>query len=132
MSEPLATRCDDCGYRLAVHVAHDGKFLGCPVRLSAQLGHVDALPRITVRVGKAGARKDRVFVAWPDQMDAKTGQIIVWDMGTGEHFVDDQAQLQRSTRRLDRDREREVQEEVEYQIGGKVRVISGNWGRVTA
>jgi hypothetical protein len=37
----------------------------------------------------------------------------------------------RKTRRADRDREHEVQEEIEYQIGGKVRVIGGNWGRNT-
>ncbi len=114
---------------MAIHVGQNGQWLGCPVRLSSQLGHADALPRITVRVGKSGARKDRVFVAWPDLMDGETGQIVVWDMGTGEHTVDDQAQLQRNTRRADRDRERDVQEEIEYQIGGKVRVIAGNWGR---
>lgn len=128
-TDPLRERCTDCGYRLAIHVAGDGRFLGCPVRLSSQLGHTDALPRITVRVGKAGVRKDKVLVAWPDYLDAETGQIVVWDMATGDQFTDDQALLQRNTRRADRDRERDVQEEIEYQIGGKVRVIAGNWGR---
>lgn len=128
ITAPVDDRCTDCGYRFSIHAAADGRFLGCPIRLTSQIG-ADALPRITVRVGKAGARKDRVFVAWPDHLDADSGQIIVWDMGTGDHFVDDQAQLQRNTRRARRDHEQEVREEIEYQIGGKVRVVGGNWGR---
>jgi hypothetical protein len=131
MSEPARARCDDCGYWIASHVSADGRFIGCPVRIAA-LDAADALPRITVRVGKVGARKGRVFVAWPDHLDADSNQIIVWDMGTGDRFVDDQTLLQRGTRRATRDQEYDVQAEVEYQLGGKVRVIGGNWGRATA
>lgn len=122
-------RCDDCLYRISIHVAADGRFLGCPIRLSSPLGQDDLLPRITVRIGKSGARKGKVLVAWPDHLDAESGQIIVWDMGTGEHYTDDQGKLAQTTRRAERDQVLSVKEEIEYQIGGRVRVINGNWGR---
>lgn len=130
MAEPIA-RCDDCGYALAFHVDKAGQFLGCPTRLASALGDEDHLPRITVRVGKAGARKGRVYVTWPDQMDADSGQIVVWEMCTGARVTDDAKALQRATRRAGRDHEQDVKEEIEYQIGGKVRVVAGNWGRNT-
>jgi hypothetical protein len=129
MSEADLGRCSDCLYKVSIHVASDGRFLGCPIRLTSPLGQDDLLPRITVRVGKSGARKGKVFVTWPDHSDPDSKLIIVWDMGTGEHYTDDQERFQEATRRADRDHALQVKEEIEYQIGGKVRVISGNWGR---
>lgn len=126
MTDPMRDRCLDCGYWLSAHVTVDGRFLGCPLRLASQPGD-EALPRITVRVGKAGSRKGHTIVAWPDSLDMETKQIIVWNMTTGEQGIDDRAALQRNTRRASHDTERTMQDEVEYQIGGRVRVIAGNW-----
>lgn len=117
----MSDRCLDCGIAASFHVTSAGKFIGCPVRASHGLARGDLLPRIVVRVGKAGARKGKVLVVWPDQQDG--GSIMVWDMATGEHYLDDSYQLQRSSRRAGQDQEREVQAEVEYQLGGKVRVV---------
>lgn len=130
MSEPQRVRCDDCHYLVSSHVANDGRFLGCPVRINA-LGVEHTLPRITVRIGKTAPHKGIVFIGWPDQLDAESGQIVVWNLDTGDQCVEDQAQLQRRTRRATRDQEYEVQAEIEYQIGGKVRIIAGNWGRAS-
>lgn len=127
MSGPVRERCDECGYWISAHVASSGRFLGCPARVMSQHGGGVDLPRIAVRVGKAGALKDRVLVTWPDYLDSASGQIVVWDMGSGTHTVEDQGVVQRNSRRASRDLEHEMREEIEYQIGGKVRVVGGNW-----
>lgn len=125
----MSERCDDCGYPVRLHFAPDGQPLGCPIGLSSQLGHHDARPRVTVRVGKSGARKGHVFVAWPDCMDRATGQVLVWDLGTGEQFMDDQRALQVNTRRATQDQEHEAIAEVEYQLGDKVRAVRNVYAR---
>lgn len=124
-------RCTECGYPTRIHFKPDGTFLGCPLRPVSRMGHEDAWPRIQVRIGKAGTRKGKVLVAWPDVWDQETGQIMVWDIGTGDQFLDDQYQLQRSTRRATKDEEREAREEVEYRLGGKVRVVANAYARGT-
>lgn len=125
------THCTSCGYAIRLHVTTAGEFIGCPSMLGATLGNTDALPRITVRVGKAGARKGKVLVCWPDCQDRATGKVLVWDIGSGEQYLDDQYQVARNTRRAGRDQEHDVKDEVEYQIKGAVRVIAGNWARGT-
>lgn len=66
---------------------------------------------------------------WPDMRDADSGQIVVWDLTTGDHYVDDQLQVQRNTRRAKKDQEKDVQAEIEYQLGGAVRVVNSAHGK---
>lgn len=126
----MADRCDDCGYPVRLHVAADGKPLGCPAVPSAQLGHHDARPRVTIRVCKSGARKGRVLAAWPDCFDRDTGQVLVWDLGTGDQFMEDQRALQCSTRKPTRDQEHDAIAEIEYQLNGdKVQHVKSVYAR---
>lgn len=116
-------RCDDCGFPLRIHFGPGGKPLGCPAGVSAQLGRQDALPRVTIRLGKSGVYRGRLLAAWPDCLDRTTTQVLVWDLGSGDQFLAHQRELQRGTSRPTKDQEYAAIEEVEYQLGSKVRAI---------
>jgi len=126
----MADRCTDCGYPLRIHFGPEGQPLGCPGGLSSTLGHHDARPRVIVRVGKVGARRGKVFAAWPDCFDRATSQVLVWDLATGDQFMEDQRALQVSTRKPTHDQEKDAIEEIEYQLGGdKVRAVKSVYAR---
>lgn len=132
-----ADRCPDCGLAVSLHFrvergdsrrSDTGQFLGCPASIRT-LAQGDSRPRVTLRVctrgtrgGLTSNRKGHVLVAWADYQTA-AGEILIWDLETGDQWMGSAEEHTRSSRRLTGPELERAQTRVEDVSGGPVQVI---------
>ena len=120
-------RCPLCGFAASGHVRADGSWLGCPARLyndSADRNY----PRFQIRTG-TGPVRGRLYAIWADCRIAADsrypeGQILVWDLESGDQQWHPAAWLRNNTKRANPDEADRGKQEVEYQIGEPIRLVT--------
>jgi hypothetical protein len=128
------TRCTECGFPLPAHFRrngpNEGALIGCPPRVLLSDADAHLAPRLIARIGHRGALKGRLLVFWADCVlpadptaDKGYGQILMWDLDSGDQDWRPRDWMQQKTRRLPREQMRDLQDRIEYELGQRVRMV---------